>query len=95
MTATDAWRAEAVRRGLAMARFWVGDLGNWQRTDGAYRSLPRLEARGSFVTGDDEQARILALYGEKYPLSWFRWGPRFRRGLADGTRVMLRYQPAR
>jgi hypothetical protein len=91
VTATDAWRAEAVRQGLSGARIWVGDLGNWKSTEGRYRELPALEARASFVADDETQTRILGIFGDKYPLSWLRWGPKFRNGLADGSRVMLRY----
>ena len=93
VTAKDAWRARAVRQGRDRARVWVGDLGNWKRTDGAYRDLPMLEARGELVGDAATQAAVLELFADKYPISWFRWGPRFRNGLADGSRVMLRYRP--
>jgi hypothetical protein len=92
VTAVGAWRARAVRAGLYRARLWVGDLGVWTRTEGRYRNLPMLEASGAFITGADEQARVLELFGSKYPVSWVLWGPRFRNGLADGSRVMLRYR---
>ncbi len=92
VTAMASWRARAVRNGLWRARIWVGDLGNWQRANGAYRDLPTLEARATIVEEQQTRERILALYAEKYPLSWIRWGPKFRAGLADGSRVLLRYQ---
>lgn len=92
VTAVGAWRARAVRAGLYRARLWVGDLGVWTRTEGRYRNLPMFEASGEFITGADEQARVLELFGSKYPVSWVLWGPRFRNGLADGSRVMLRYR---
>jgi len=37
-------------------------------------------------------AAALKAFGEKYPIQWLLWGNRFRRGLADGSRVMLAYQ---
>lgn len=92
VTASAAWRAEAVRLGLTDARIWVGDLGNWKRTEGRYRQLPALETRASFVVDGETQKTVLDLFGDKYPLSWIRWGPKFRNGLADGSRVMLRYR---
>jgi hypothetical protein len=92
VTAAGAWRARAIRAGLSRARVWVGDLGVWTRTEGRYRSLPTLEATGEFIAAADEQARVLDLFGDKYPVSWVLWGPRFRNGLADGSRVMLRYR---
>ena len=56
-------------------------------------ALPALEARAAFVPGAPEQNMVLDAMGEKYHSEWFRWGPRFRNGLADGSRVMLRYSP--
>lgn len=94
VTAVGAWRARAVRAGWRRARIWVGDLGVWTRTEGRYRNLPMLEASGDFIADVEEQARVLELFGSKYPVSWVLWGPRFRNGLADGSRVMLRYRPA-
>jgi hypothetical protein len=93
VTASDAWRARAVRSGLSRTRAWVGDVGVWSQADGAYRDLPTADLRGSLVTAPAEHARVLALFGAKYSLEWVMWGPRFRNGLADGSRVMLRYQP--
>ncbi|MEZ5557870.1 MAG: hypothetical protein R3E86_04905 [Pseudomonadales bacterium] len=93
VTASDAWRAEAVRRGLERARIWVGDLGVWTRIGDRYRALPALEASAALVSDAAERERVLEACGSKYRLSWLVWGPRFRNGLADGTRVMLRYRP--
>jgi len=94
VTATTAWRARAVRAGLRQARIWIGDLGIWTRTDGRYRALPQADVTGEFIESQAERERMLALFGSKYPLSWVLWGPRFRNGLEDGSRVMLRYRPA-
>ena len=91
VTAAGAWRAEAVRRGLARTRVWVGDVGTWSDSDGAYRELPQLELTGSLVIEPGVQAAVLDKMGDKYSMSWLVWGPRFRDGLADGSRVMLRY----
>jgi hypothetical protein len=44
------------------------------------------------VKDADSQTSVLDAMGDKYPLEWVIWGPRFRNGLADGSRVMLRYQ---
>lgn len=94
VTASDAWRARAVRNGLSRARVWVGDVGVWSDSDGAYRELPGAEAQASLVTDAAEHARLLERFGDKYTLEWVIWGPRFRNGLADGSRVMIRYRPS-
>ncbi|MDE0063277.1 MAG: hypothetical protein OXU72_10875 [Gammaproteobacteria bacterium] len=93
VTATDAWRTEAVRRGLTRARVWVGDVGNWRRADGRYRNLPVVEATASVEMDAARHEQVLTAMGEKYADEWPTWGPRFRNSLADGSRVMLKYQP--
>jgi hypothetical protein len=93
VTASNTWRARAVEKGLSKARAWVGDVGVWSRSNGAYRELPQLEMQASLVTDAAEHARVLEIFGDKYSLEWVIWGRRFRNGLADGSRVMLHYQP--
>ena len=93
VTAAEAWRAQAVRQGLASARIWVGDVGPWQRSDGKYKALPVIGARASLETDAVVQNRVLEAMGSKYSDEWDTWGPRFRKGLAGGSRVMLKYEP--
>lgn len=92
VTAHDAWRARAIAGGLTRARVWVGDVGVWSDSDGAYRQLPQLETIGSREQDPDVHQAVLDVMGDKYPLQWFVWGRRFRNGLADGSRIMLKYQ---
>ncbi len=94
VTAHDAWRARALEKGLKRAHVWVGDVGVWKRSDGAYRKLPGMEVQGELIDDKATHQRVLDLYGDKYSLEWVMWGPRFRSGLADGSRVMLHYTPA-
>ncbi len=92
VTAPDAWRAEAVRRGLNRARLWVGEFGVWHDADGAFRNAPELMATAALEENAETHARILAVMGGKYvDDGWSSWGPRFKKGLADGSRVMIRY----
>lgn len=91
VTAADAWRARAVAQGLKRTRIWVGDVGVWN-DDARYKALPAVEATADFVTDSGARERFLERFGNKYSLEWVLWGPRFRNGLADGSRVMLRYQ---
>ena len=89
-TATSSWRAQAPRRGLSKAKIWVGDLGNWRNAD--YKSLPEADATASIEADNDTLELVLGQFGLKYPAEWGTYGPRFRGGLADGSRTMLRYQ---
>lgn len=92
-TETSTWRAYAPRIGLDRARVWVGDVGVWTRSDGKYKSLPQLDCKASLVEDKGEIDRVLELYGEKYTMEWVVWGRRFRNGLNDRSRTMLRYTP--
>lgn len=91
VTSADAWRARAVQSGLTRARLWVGDFGEWQKANDAFRAAPTFDATGSLVTDATTQDAVLERMGEKYRSSWLIWGPRFRNGLKERTRVMLKY----
>ena len=93
VTAAEAWRAEAVRQGLSGARIWVGDVGPWRGSDGKYKALPAVDARASLEADAAVHSQVLEAMGAKYSAEWDTWGPRFRNGLADGSRVMLKYEP--
>ena len=91
VTAHDAWRARAVAQGLTDTTVWVGDVGPWRDSEGAYLTLPKMTMQASLERDPAVHAAVLEKMGEKYAMGWLVWGPRFRNGLADGSRVMLRY----
>jgi hypothetical protein len=93
VTSSKAWRARAISLGLTEARMWVGEFGVWQRATEAFRKAPELTATGAPVTDPAVQSQVLERFGAKYRAEWSSWGPKFRNGLADGSRVMLRYSP--
>jgi hypothetical protein len=94
VTAADAWRANAVRKGLTSARLWVGEFGEWDKAGDKFRAAPGFDAVASLVTAKERQETALDAFGKKYAMEWIVWGPRFRNGLADGSRVLLHYRPA-
>ena len=91
VTAADAWRARAVGKGLTGTRIWVGDVGVWG-SDARYKELPAVMAEASIVEDPTAHAQVLEVMGRKYKGEWGTWGPRFKKGLAEGSRVMIRYQ---
>ena len=95
VTDKESWRAEALTFGLNQAQIWIGDVGRWQRAGGRYKELPGMVATASFETNATRHAELLEHFGRKYPDEWGSWGPRFRKGLARGSRVMLKYVPAK
>ena len=93
VTGTGAWRSVAVKQGLTSAQVWVGDVGMWQQSNGSYKGLPSMMTQVSFETNGVNHTRLLEKFGAKYSAEWGTWGPRFKNGLADGSRVMLKYSP--
>lgn len=88
-TDTQSWRAQAPQRGLLKTRLWAGDRGVWR--SGEYKSLPSQLLDASIERDETAIEAALMQFELKYASEWRRWGPRFRKGLADGSRTMLRY----
>lgn len=95
VTSADRWRARAIGRGLDRARIWVGDFGVWKDAGDRFRRAPTFVARGALIPKADAAVidSALSAFGAKYADAWGKWGPRFENGLADGTRVLIRYRP--
>jgi hypothetical protein len=95
VTKPELWRSQAIKRGLDRARIWVGDHGVWKSSDGAFRKSPSFLARAEHISSDAGAVdRTLKAMSAKYAdEGWSTYGPRFKKGLADGSRVLLRYRP--
>ncbi len=89
----DSWKARATYRGLDRARIWVGDLGVIRKARSKLPTAPRFDARARSVRDPGVIRAALEAYGRKYPAEWGKWKPRFEKGLADGSRLLLRYDP--
>ena len=94
VSAADRGKALAVRRGLDRARIWVGDFGQWKKSDGRFKTGPTFLVKARFDADTSVAERALGAFGVKYPDEWEKWEPRFRKGLADGSRVLIRYRPS-
>lgn len=94
--ASDRWKATALTRGLDRARVWVGDHGRWKgmlgRRNEDFRGAPHFDARVERVDDESTLDRLLASYEKKYPAEIARWREPMRSGVADGSRVLLRYR---
>ncbi len=95
VTKPELWRSQAIERGLDRARIWVGDHGVWKRSNDAFRNAPSFLAQVEHSSSDAEAVgRTLKAMGTKYAdEGWSTYGPRFKEGLEDGSRVLLRYRP--
>ncbi len=96
-TASDTWKARALARGLDRARIWVGDYGRWKGSLGsrsdAFRQGPGFLARAQSSRDAALVERLLEVYARKYPDEIGAWRERMRQGVADGSRVLIRYRP--
>jgi hypothetical protein len=92
-TGKDAWKSRAVDQGLARARIWVGDFGPVGKAGDKYRAAPTFEAKARFDTDPAVFERLMTSFSTKYADGWEKWGPRFRKGYADGSRRLIRYTP--
>jgi hypothetical protein len=79
---TTTWRVRRIRAGRPRARVAVGSQGG-----------PTFEALGTIVTEVARYDDLYHAFAAKYPDGWPKWEQRFRSGLADGSRVLIRYQP--
>lgn len=91
VTGAERWKARAVRKGLDRARLWVGDFGVWTSAGDSFKQAPSFLTRARIDTDAVVHARALASFGSKYPDGWDKWRPRFRDGLKDQSRVLIRY----
>jgi hypothetical protein len=94
-TAADRWKARSLRSGLDRARIWVGDFGRVKGLLGAndeFRKGPVFDARAEFVTDPAVLDRLLEQYETKYPAEIAKWRGPMRTGVADGSRVLIRYR---
>lgn len=92
VTQSDAWRADAIRKGMSTARIWIGEFGIWQDAGDAYRSAPELMVQGEIIDYMVEHESLVDLFGPKYVAEWDVWGPRWKDSLASGGRVLIRYR---
>jgi len=93
-TDQTSWRAQAVMAGLQRTQIWVGDVGVWEADFKAHLALPSLRATARIAQSAKLIDAALDAFGDQYPVQWLLWGNRFRKGLANGSRVMLAYRPS-
>jgi hypothetical protein len=94
-TSKRSWKARALAHGLERARIWVGDFGTIHLNQVAtLRNAPRFEARARIDSDPGAFPRVAPVYARKYPDEWAsKWKARFEQGMADGSRVLIRYTP--
>ena len=76
------WRVRRIKAGRTQAKIAVG------KPDG-----PSFMATGAVVNEPDVYPILFATYAKKYGGDWTKYEDRFRTGLKDGSRVLIKYTP--
>lgn len=76
------WRVRRIRAGRPAAKICIGKL------DG-----PSFTATGAVVDEPEVHPILFETFARKYADRWKSWQESFRKGLADGSRVLIRYTP--
>lgn len=80
---TTTWRVKRIQKGRTKARIAIG------AKDG-----PSFMATGAIVKDPALYDRLFTALAAKYPDRWPGYEERFRAGLREGSRVLIRYRPA-
>jgi hypothetical protein len=77
-----AWRVRRIKAGRPQAKIAVG------KSDG-----PSFIATGAVVNEPEVSPILFETYAKKYPDGWPKFEGKFRSGLKDGSRVLIKYTP--
>ncbi len=78
----STWRVKRIKAGRSKAKIAVG------KPDG-----PSFTAKGEVSKDTAVQDVMFKTYAEKYGERWTGYEKRFREGLEDGSRLLIKYQP--
>jgi hypothetical protein len=77
------YRVKRIKAGQTQAKIAVG------KADG-----PSFNAKGSIVTDPAVNKALFETFAKKYTNEWKSLEQKFRDGLANGSRVLIKYEPA-
>lgn len=80
---TTTHRVKRIQAGQTKAKVWIG------KTNG-----PAFDAKGSIVTDPEVNKVLFDTFAKKYADGWSSFEKSFRDGLANGSRVLIKYEPA-
>jgi hypothetical protein len=81
-TPPTTWRVKRIKHHRPNAKIAVG------KPDG-----PSFDAVGSIVKDEKVAAKLFETYAKKYPDRWPGYEEKFRTGIKDGSRVLVKYLP--
>ena len=77
------WRVRRIKAGRPQVKIAVGSP-----------TGPSFTATGAIVNEPDIHPALFETYAKKYPDGWPKFEDKFRSGLKDGSRVLIKYTPA-
>jgi len=78
------YRVKRIQASQTNAKVWIG------KTDG-----PAFDAKGSIVKDPEVNKALFESFAKKYSSGWSSYEEQFRSGLADGSRVLIKYEPVK
>ncbi len=82
-TPVSTYRVRRIQAGRTKAKVWIGS-----------RDGQSFEATGSLVKDEAVNELMYKSFAQKYPDGWPTYEEGFRSGFADGSRTLVRYDPA-
>ena len=82
-TPVSTHRVKRIQAGRTAAKIWIGS-----------RDGPAFDATGSLVQDESVNELMYKTFAQKYAAGWSAHEDRFRSGFADGSRTLVRYDPA-
>src|SRR6266508_6537050 len=76
------YRVKRIQAGQTKAKVWLG------KTDG-----PSFTAKGSIVKDPEANKVMFETFAKKYSGEWSSYEKKFRDDLANGSRVLIKYEP--
>jgi general stress protein 26 len=76
-------RVKRIQTGRTKAKVWIG------KTDG-----PAFNAKGAIVKDPEVNEVLFKTFAKKYSDGWSSHEKSFRDGLANGSRMLIKYEPA-
>jgi len=77
------YRAKRIQAGQTKAKVWIG------KTDG-----PSFNAQGAIIKDPEANKVLFETFAKKYSSEWPSYEKKFRDDLANGSRVLIKYEPA-
>jgi hypothetical protein len=78
----STYRVKRIKAGQTKAKIAVG------KSDG-----PSFSAKGSLVKDAEVNKVMFETFAKKYANDWSSYDKKFREGLADGSRALIKYEP--